>query len=227
MPRAAVQINPGERYGRLVVIAQAGRNKENRLQYLCKCDCGNEATVLGKHLHSGNTKSCGCFKREAGLAANTTHGLSKTRLYRIWGNMIDRCERESSAKFPRYGGRGISVCAEWRNDFQAFYDWAMSAGYDPEAGYGECTLDRKDNDGDYCPENCRWATNKQQSLNKECTRKIEHNGETHTLKEWSEITGVNYYTMHERYMRGEPAENILYNGNLHNKKDGEVNVLQQ
>lgn len=194
----------GERFGRLVTVAYAGKAKDSRHQFLCKCDCGNETIVLEKHLRNGNTKSCGCFKKDAGIAANTTHGMRKTRIYGIWAGMKDRCTNPGVAKFKDYGARGITVCQEWQDSFEAFYEWAMANGYKDHL-----TIERIDNDGNYCPENCRWATKKEQANNKRSSVFITFNGETHTLKQWSEIVGVNYYTMWNRYKAGQPPAEIL------------------
>lgn len=193
----------GERYGRLVVIANGGKGADRRYLAVCKCDCGNTCTVMEKHLRSGNTQSCGCLKRDRGIKANTTHGHSKTHLYRIWASMKDRCKREDCTGFENYGGRGITVCQEWET-FEPFHEWALSHGYS-----SGLTIDRIDVNGNYCPENCRWATMKEQGNNKRDTVKITFNGTTHSLKEWSEILGVNYYTMHKRYKAGKPVEEIL------------------
>ena len=205
----------GEKFGRLTIVAkQAGKSADGRTLYLCKCECGNTLLVPANRLKNGNTKSCGCLKRDKGIEANTTHGLSKTRLYRIWGSMIDRCERKGCERYSRYGGRGITVCKEWRNNFQAFYDWAMANGYNPNAKFGECTIDRINTDGNYEPSNCKWVTNKEQANNKECTCRLEHNGECHTLKEWATITGISYNTIHKRFRRGETPSAILHIGRL-------------
>lgn len=203
MPKAK-ELFTGERYGRLVIVSQAGRNKDNRLQYLCKCDCGNETVVIGKNLLSGNTKSCGCFKRDMGLKANTTHGLSKTHLYKTWASMKDRCTREKSSAYFNYGARGISVCAEWLNSFESFRDWSLANGYSEAL-----SIDRIDPNGNYEPENCRWVNMEVQANNKRTTVFLKFNGETHSLKEWSRIVGLNYFTMQNRYKAGKTVEEIL------------------
>ena len=213
MSRLAVEIKSDERYGRLVVVATAGRNKENRLQYLCQCDCGNQTVVIGKHLHSGNTKSCGCFKKDAGIKANTTHGMSKTRIYRTWASMKDRCEREFCDRFPAYGGRGIKVCDEWRNSFEAFYAWAMANGY-----ADNLTLERIDVNGNYCPENCKWIPARDQANNKRTTLLLTKNGETHLVKEWAQILGIPAYTIYSRKELGFSDEDCLFVGRLPKRK---------
>ncbi len=203
MGRASVEIKVGERYGRLTVIAQAERSADNRVRFLCRCDCGNERVVIAKHLKSGNTKSCGCYKHDQGVMANTTHNMRKTRLYRIWAAVKYRCTNPNSHGWYKYGARGITICDEWLK-FEPFRDWALANGY-----RDDLTIDRIDVNGNYEPSNCRWATNYTQSNNRRNNVYITHEGVTHTLKEWADITGVNYYTMHNRYKAGKPASEIL------------------
>ena len=209
MSRTATQLHHGERYGRLVVISAAGKSKDNRQQYLCKCDCGKETIVVGKHLVSGNTKSCGCYKRDAGVIANTTHGMSKTRIYKTWASMKDRCEREKSNHYANYGGRGITVCDEWRNDFKAFCDWALSNGY-----ADNLTIDRIDVNKNYCPDNCRWVLANEQAKNKRKTIYLTKDGETRLVKEWAQILGIPAYTIYSRKELGFSDEECLFVGSL-------------
>ena len=164
----------GARLGRLTVVQRAedyvlkGGTRCSR--WLCRCDCGAEKIVRGAHLKSGKIVSCGCFGRERRLDALHTHGLRHHRLYGVWQNMKNRCYNERVNRYERYGGRGIQVCEEWRNDFGAFYAWAMESGYDADAGIMQCTLDRIDNDGDYSPLNCRWVDAKTQANNRSCAK---------------------------------------------------------
>lgn len=132
----------------------------------------------------------------------TKHGLWGTRLYTIWGNMIQRCTNPNNNNYPRYGGRGINICNEWRNSFQAFHDWAIDNGYKEDL-----QIDRIDNDGNYEPGNCRWTTATYNLNNTSRSVTITHNNETHTVAEWARITGVNEKTLRNRLKAGkEPKE---------------------
>lgn len=153
----------GQRFGRLVVIEKdENRNgKSTNAYWKCKCDCGNEVSVISKSLRNGETKSCGCYRSEYWKGQMTTHGMSQSRIAHIWYSMRQRCANPSNPAYSEYGGRGIKVCDEWDNSFSSFCDWAMRSGYSEKL-----SIDRIDNDGDYTPTNCKWSTAKEQANNR-------------------------------------------------------------
>jgi hypothetical protein len=143
----------GQRFGRLLVLRRDA-NRGSNAGWLCQCDCGNIKVIRGCDLrHGQHTRSCGCWRRENIGNRRRTHGMSKTRIYKIWESMIQRCEYPRHVWWHRYGGRGISVCAEWRNSAKAFIDWALANGCQPGL-----EIDRTNNDGNYEPANCRFVS---------------------------------------------------------------------
>ena len=183
----------GKRFDRLQVISLARIGKDNRAVWHCRCDCGKEVDVIGKSLRNGSTHSCGCLNVENStkriVALNTKHGKTHTRLFRVWLSMICRCENPNATNYHDYGERGITICDEWRNDFEAFYQWAMSQGYDPNAKRGEYTIDRIDWDRGYSPDNCRLADYNVQADNRRSTRHITFNEKTMNLSDWAKHYG--------------------------------------
>lgn len=207
----------GQKYNRLMVIERASDHifpsGNKNICWKCKCECGNEVVVTASHLRSGHTKSCGCYSREMSKCKEVKHrkhgltfevGRKPTRLYRIWSQMKTRCFNLNDEHFKDYGGRGITVCDEWKDDFQAFHDWAVANGY-----ADGLTIDRINVNGNYEPSNCRWATAKEQNSNRRNTPVVTFEGITKTLLEWSEITGVGYQTLYYRYRAGKTPSEIL------------------
>lgn len=184
----------GQRFGRLVIVREQievapATGKKWTFAY-CDCDCGTKGHRAYRHcITGGRTTSCGCYHRERSsqvcVARNRTHGESRSRLYNTWCGIIGRCEAEAEPAYQDYGGRGIKVCAEWRQSYPAFAKWARENGFRPEL-----TIDRIDNDGDYSPENCRWATMRAQSRNRRSTIRVQWNGQSRLLIELCEELGV-------------------------------------
>lgn len=180
----------GERFGKLTVLGKSKMQDGNGLLWDCLCDCGNKKTVRGFNLRKGKTKSCGCIRKEK--PNGEKHGMSNSRLYSVWSNMKTRCCNKNNRAYPRYGGRGIKVCDEWNNP-ESFIEWALDNGYSDKL-----TLDRIDNDGNYCPNNCRWVSMKDQENNTSRNVLIEFNGELKTFSQWCENFNLPYNTVHKR-----------------------------
>ena len=157
-------------------------------------------------MKSGSTKSCGCLKATRLGLSRRTHGQSQTRLYKIWKDVRKRCSNKSNQAYDRYGGRGIKVCDEWDNNFQAFCEWSMNNGYGDSL-----SIDRIDNDGDYTPDNCRWANRQEQVENTRNNIFISINGEIRTAAEWSKITNISRYTLYSRISAEKDISDLLPN----------------
>lgn len=205
----------GQKFGRLTVISEAPRSKNRLSRWDCLCSCGARVSVLTSSLRSGETKSCGCLKKE--LVAkknrqNSTHGDSKTRIYRIWAGVKSRCTNPNTHEFPRYGGRGIFVCSEWLHDFTAFKTWALASGYQDNL-----TIDRINNDLGYSPDNCRWVTMAEQNRNHRNTRRYQ--GEL--LSVWCKRLGMNLNTVATRLNLGWEMERALFTPVRERKRKGQ------
>lgn len=195
----------GQKFGRLTVIELAPREGSAFARWACICDCGAEKVVRGQHLRSGTISSCGCYQRECaskmGKSGNgrITHGEGSFKRqspeYTSWRSMIERCRSPNSTGWHRYGGRGISVCDRWHS----FENFLADMGRKPSPHH---SIDRIDNDGNYEPENCRWATNAEQLYNRSCTRRIEYRGQSLTIMEASRISGLPSPTIKRRVLLG-------------------------
>lgn len=179
----------GKRFNKLVVLYRDENSKGGKSRWRCICDCGTETIVSGTNLKTGAVKSCGCLRH----MKHDTHHLSNTRLYRIWNEMKNRCYLKNHHAYSYYGARGITVCDEWKDNFEAFYTWAISNGYSKNL-----TIDRIDNNGSYSPTNCRWATRKEQVNNRRSCVLITYNGETKNLMQWCELLNLPYKLIHQR-----------------------------
>ena len=192
----------GKRFGRLVVLERVENrvteNGSSTTMWRCRCDCGNIVDVHGGNLRSGHTRSCGCYNIDNIIERNTKHNHSSERLYQVWNSMIGRCYNKKYDKYKNYGHIGIKVCDEWKRDYMAFRKWAYLNGYDENAPFQRCTLDRINPHGDYCPENCRWVDFSVQANNKSTTIYITYNDETHSLLEWSKLLNINRGTLYCR-----------------------------
>lgn len=190
----------GQQFGRLTVMERRGSDRNQKALWLAECACGARVTKTTGQLRSGHTRSCGCLRSETAKRTFTKHGLTAGRRaspeIATWSAMIRRCHDPRESHYPWYGARGIKVCARWRASFGAFL---ADMGIRPGPGF---TLDRIDNDGDYTPENCRWATSAEQSRNRSDNHWIEIDGERRTLVDWARARGLKYQTIVKRIERG-------------------------
>lgn len=189
----------GQKFGKLTVIGIDDRG-ERRTYWYCQCDCGNITSARSDSLLSGGIRSCGCLKKEQdriNLTAHHSHKQSGSRLYYIWSGMKSRCYNPHNLSYANYGGRGITVCPEWKDSFSAFYNWALSSGYSESL-----TIDRIDNSAGYSPDNCHWATAEEQCNNRRSNINIKIGNSIKTLTAWCKIFDVDYHVVVARYKRG-------------------------
>lgn len=194
----------GERFGRLVVIGRSpNRAGETNAIWLCRCDCGNESEVRSGSLKNGGTQSCGCLCRDRVIAAKTTHRMTKSREYRCWRGIKQRCNNPNDRGYKNYGGRGIRVCGRWNESFERFFE---DMGEAPEG----MSLDRIDNNGDYSPKNCRWATPETQHRNRRNNHVLTARGKSMIIWDWHKETGANRSTILSRLRRGWSHEEAIF-----------------
>ena len=187
----------GMKFGRLVVLERADnkikKNGKSLVMWRCLCKCGNIKVVSRDSLLSSRVQSCGCLRAEKTSERRFKHGLRRTQLYNVWANIKTRCYNPKKDTYIYYGGKGITMCQEWLDDFKAFYNWSINNGY--KKGL---TIDRLNPNGNYEPSNCRWVTVSQQQNNKLNNHIIEYNGEVHTLAEWSKLLNLTYGALYRR-----------------------------
>lgn len=208
----------GRVFGRLTVIGYSHTQRGTTF-WKCQCTCGKVKIVRRSSLVQGRALSCGCYGRERVKESVTTHGQSKTRLYKIWCGILNRCTKPNDHGYKDYGGRGITVCDEWLHDFVPFYEWAMSSGYTTKM-----TIDRIDNNGNYGPDNCRWVTPLVQGSNKRNNHRATYNGETKTIMEWVRTLGISKTTLIRRLAQhnGDMEAALKEPYRVHEEKIGQV-----
>lgn len=188
----------GQRFNMLTVL---GLDSRKPVYWKCKCDCGGETRVTTGNLRQGKVKSCGCLSH----IGNTKHNMHNTKLYSKYSGMLRRCNNKNEKSYKNYGGRGISVCPEWSHSFMSFYHWAINNGYQDGL-----TIDRIDNNGNYCPENCRWVDNKTQSNNRRSNRIYTMDGKTQNLSQWCKEYDMDYSRVRNRILKnGWPFEEAI------------------
>lgn len=197
----------GKRFGKLQVLREIGGEKGDTL-FECLCDCGN-MTIEKWAALIGGKKSCGCLHREQLIKRNTTHGGTKDRLYHVWQDMKKRCYDVNAKGYENYGGRGITVCDEWRDSYNTFKEFMIENGYDENAKRGKCTIERIDVNGNYCPNNCRIITIQEQAYNKTNSHTEEYKGKVKTIAEWAAEYNVDYNLIFKRLKRGWSMEDAL------------------
>lgn len=200
--RYAVPDMTGQRFGRLVVVGAGVKDFGKPVVYPCLCDCGSGSSVTRSSLLSGNTQSCGCLKIERTTERSTKHGLCRSVEYKIWCGLQRRCYDKAVKQYADYGGRGVTICERWK-DFKNFYD---DMGDKPSP---EHSIDRIDNDGNYEPANCRWATRKEQNSNKRNNVYVTAYGKTLTITAWSNLVGISVSTLSTRALRGLDGPLVL------------------
>lgn len=203
----------GQKFGRLTVTKQIGKSKNGKYLWLCLCDCGKETVVSGSDLVTNHTKSCGCFKKEFAGKQNLKHGHKRkhkeSTTYKSWSAMLSRCNNKNNKDYKNYGGRGIKVCDKWnKSKGGSFENFLIDMGECPPG----LTLDRIDNNkliNGYSPENCRWATDKQQCRNQKSNRILEYNDKKQCASEMAEEYNIPYKIFHARIQRGWPIKKAL------------------
>lgn len=192
-----------KKFHKLLVIGKA-ENQKHKTMWKCLCDCGNITFVTTSNLKANRVKSCGCLRIDQLVERSTTHNKRHISLYEIWKGIKQRCFNPKSKAYKNYGGRGIIMCEDWKNNFEEFYNWSISNGY-----VKGLTIDRIDNNSNYCPNNCRWVSRLEQANNKRNTIYLTINNKTDSLSNWLRFYNVNRSTYMTRIKYGKTPEQAL------------------
>lgn len=208
----------GKKFGRLTVIQEYGKDKNGKVLWECQCDCGNKTVSLGSNLVRGKSLSCGCLKNELTSKRMKKHGMRSTKIYKKWQGMKRRCYEKENRQYKNYGGRGIIICDEWLGEhgFENFYSWAMRNGY-----RDGLSIERKNVNGDYCPENCCWIPLPEQSRNKTNTKRIS---DSVIAVDLARKNGTCLSTMYGRMRKGMTPEENVINKNLKSKQIEKIDI---
>ncbi len=193
----------GLKFGRLTVLKRDTEYTKKDSKWICQCECGTIKSIMALSIKSGTTKSCGCGRKEWASHRATTHGLTKSPEHRTWGSMIQRCENINHHAYMNYGGRGISICKRWR---ESFLNFLADMGARPSISH---SIDRINNNGNYEPSNCRWATEQEQKSNRSDNRFITFRGETMTISDLAKKHGITYNILNKRISAGWDLEKAL------------------
>lgn len=192
-----------KKFNKLTVL-EYSHNLGQKVMWKCRCECGNITFVSTTNLTCNRTKSCGCYKLEEFSKRFTKHNQRHTKLYEIWKGIKGRCLNPKHISFHNYGGRGITICDEWKKDFVSFYNWSMQNGYDENL-----SIDRINNNGNYEPSNCRWVDRKVQANNTRSNHFFTYNNKTKTITQWCEFFNISKGTFYSRLKRGWSIEKAL------------------
>lgn len=205
-------VKVGDVFGNWTIVEILPKTVNYHKHFICKCVCGKTKEIDAYNVLSGKSTSCGCVRDLKTKERMTKHGQKQTRLYNIWCSMKERCNNPNSQAYKDYGGRGISICKDWQDDYMNFYNWSINNGYDKKL-----TIDRIDVNGNYEPLNCRWATTDEQCNNRRNNIKITYNGKTQTLFQWCEEYGLEYRMILARYhnpnFQNKSIEELLFTPN--------------
>lgn len=211
-------LKEGMKFGKLTVREIVVNGNTNQRKYLCDCECGGTKITSEDNLRRGHCRSCGClYKGHGGSKKKNIFMGSDSKLYRTWSGIKSRCFDQNSHNYHNYGGRGITMCDEWKNDYNTFKKWALHNGYNESRGR-DCSIDRIDTNGNYEPSNCRWATAKEQANNTRRNTIVEYDGKRMSLSQWADYLKMDYSSFMSRWVRGWTMEKIVNTPVRHYKK---------